>query len=68
MNENCCNKCKGFTTCLGAALDNDACRCIHFGEFKASVDEAVDRLNGIGIINLLSIEEVKSLIYHTNKR
>lgn len=68
MSENHCDKCKGFTSCLDAVLDNKACKCIHFGELKANVDDVVDKINSVCTLGPLSIEEINALIYHANKR
>ncbi len=67
MIENSCSNCKGYTKCLNAALDNNACRCVYIGELKANVKEATDKLSSIGTTNLLDAEEIKAFIYYVNK-
>lgn len=58
-----CYKCPAFEKCLSSVLDGLVVKCLFYGWLKNQVDEAVGKLNSVGLENPLSIDEVKSVIY-----
>lgn len=63
-----CFNCPAFSKCLSYAIDSLQSKCIHFGWFKGQVDECVEKINSVGLVNPLSPEEIKNLIYFTSTR
>ncbi len=68
MREQKCYSCKAFSECLSNAIDNGIEECQDFEKLKIQVDDAIGKLDSLGLPYPFSKEEIKSLLFFANAK